>query len=216
MAGHRITNVGRSRSESDVPNVAELRDNALLVDPSGVHIAHSSILATHGVQSKTKATAPNDLVPLHQMQALLSGAANAVLLTGDQNVHGVKMFDGLAVNSNFFVMSNGNTNINVDLTKGQTVGLSSFNRLVNATADFGVYGFLRDTVHLTPVPPGFVSVFFNETTFTMTLFNAGPLGLITGWLRTASGGPILVRGGAAVIMIYSAFFDRWIPLSVSP
>lgn len=66
LQGHRLQNVSTSVEESDAPNRAELRRNALYAERERPHRTNKMILAQGGVRVP-HANAPEDAVPLDQL-----------------------------------------------------------------------------------------------------------------------------------------------------
>lgn len=202
MGGFRITNVGASLKQGDVPNRKELEDKALFENANSQHVAHSSIIAKDGVRSQRQARDANELVPLHQVKQLIADVGGG---GGSTTSAATYPFTALT-------LVNGNNN-NIVLTGGVAY------RITGPSAPFTITGLHVDTDTGAPSPEGSYIILFNNTGQNMTVAHnsstAGNLSNVYNRINTVSGSAgIATTGSSVVTLIYDTSSAKWIVVSV--
>ena len=194
MSGQRLSNVGRTRHDGDVPAVRELRDEALYAR-NGIHSTGRLILARGGVRTVTPAVAPNDLISLGQAARLIEEATGVIV--GPAGTAGTTMLTlGVSYPQVVVTLVNGD---NHDVSVGGRI----FVRIEGPTADFAITGLGY------PVD-GRAIWLFNATPYVMTLADENP-GSTESWrISTLIGQDMTMTGPGVVTMLYDTAASRWI------
>lgn len=202
MQGKRLQGVGPTRSETDVPNVRELRKHSLYAK-DGVHEAYQPIVARAGIRTLTPAIAPNDLITLAQARkvvqaelALRGVSARALAATGPGIVSSADQawaFPQAAV-----TLVNG-------LTSDWEIPARVYLRITGPTAAFSIGG-------MQPVADGRYLILHNATVQEMTLVNEDAATPATHRIQTGSGGNLTMSGLGVTALLYSALDQRWVTL----
>lgn len=209
MQGHRVTNVGRTEQQTDLPNRGELIDKAMYDDGTGKHIARSPIIATSGIRSKRYAKEQDELVTLRMLQDSTGSGGGGNFVTTDtfQTISGHKDFTG-SINFNPVLLTgllNGNTNHNVSLGAGTFFIVRS-----GPSGNFGITGFTTTEA----TRDGRVVIIYNATAFNMTLVdsNFGPASAVPNQIKTLTSGQanLTTTGNGMIWLIYDSAALRWV------
>ena len=194
VQGNRVQNVGATRKETDAPSVRELRVEALYAR-GGIHDTDKLILARGGIRTVTPALAPNDLITLGQVQALIDepGTATSALGVTDPGV--TFPVAGWTWPQATITVVNGVTN---------TMMLPAvvFVRITGPTAPFSIGGF-------DAIADGRFLILQQTTPQTMTLLNENAGTPAANRITTNAGGDMVMDGPGMTMLLYSQADSRW-------
>lgn len=199
MGGMRVTGVGQTAGEDDLPSVRELRDQALYAR-DGVHRTYKPIEAHGGIRTVTPAIAPNDLITRGQVETLITDITGASISNVSNSSGGTvivtQIENGLAYPQASLVLVNGlNSNISVDA--------SIYFRITGPTAPFSVGGFN------TP-DDGRLLLLHNASGQDMTLVREDvSTTTATHRIETLTGGNLEMQGNGFTQLIWSVADQRW-------
>lgn len=213
MQGKRIINAGRSKGKRDLPTRSELQELAMYENEQGQHVAHSTIVAPHGIRSKTLAKEQDDLVPLRQVRELVAGGSGggAAVVTSnvDQYVRGDKLFAAPALTAFSLNLTPALAYHNQSFSNTSEV-LGTFLRITGPVANFTISGLQRTTSDLGGAP-GMVVVLWNKTNVTMVLQH-DVASIAENRFLCPNNTNITVSKTGCITVIYSDFDKRWVVL----
>lgn len=200
MGGKRVTGVGQTQGEDDVPSVRELRAEAMYAR-DGVHRTYKPIEAHGGIRTVTPAIAPNDLITKGQVEDLIvdtMGGSDSVVSNSEGASTVVTSWNGGVAypQRNLTLVNGANHNVSVD------DGI--YWRITGPTAPFSISGFKT-------VADGRYLILQNATTQDMTLTNdAGSVA--ANRLLTLTGADLTMNGLGITTFLYSVADVRWVSL----
>lgn len=218
MQGKRIMRVGQTKARDDVPGRKELERKGLYETPKGDHVAHSNVVVEGGIRSTRRAAEPDELVPLRQVQDMVTAgtSSNAVVTDNvDQLVQGYKVFRGIAYTALATTATN-SLNAAINISTGATP-FGVFIRVTGPTAAFSIAGLRRDSLNAGGFPQQ-VIVLYNATNFPMTLLHESTGASSENRIRcpqatSTSTTGMTVRRYGSVTLVYSAADSRWVAAS---
>lgn len=224
MQGKRIMRVGQTKARDDVPGRKELERKGLYETPKGDHVAHSNVVVEGGIRSTRRAAEPDELVPLRQVQDMVTAgtSSNAVVTDNvDQVISGYKFFRGIGFSSFTTTLGAGTTNV-IDIeTAGAPTGVLC--RITGGAAvSAGVPGFglggLRRASGSEGGEFGQVIILHNATNNPMSLFHENGGTSAASRIRIPQSNPTSITGMSirrygSIILIYSGTDSRWIAAS---
>ena len=220
MKGRRIMRVGTTKARDDVPGRKELERKGLYETPDGKHVAHSDMLVSGGIRTTRRAHAPDELVPLRQVQDMVGtggGSGDAVVTSAlDQIIAGHKVFRGLSLSAVAVSAING-INAAITISNSPTAPLGAFVYVTGPTAAYSVAGIRRDAL----AEGGFngqLIVVFNSTNFPLTLLHESTGASAANRIRcpqstTSSTTGMSVRRYGSVTLVYVTLLNRWVAAS---
>ncbi len=199
MQGNRMQHVGRTRAETDAPNVRELREHGLYAREDGIHETQGLIFARGGVRTVTPAIAPNDLITKGQVERLISGVDVGV----SQNNLGSST-DATTVSSADAAWAWPQTAVTLPngLTSDWQLPGAVFLRITGPTAPFSIGGF-RD------VDDGRYLILMNATVQDLTLVNEDAATPAAHRITTGTSGDVTMSGRGTTNLIYATAEARW-------
>ena len=193
VQGNRVQNVGATRTDTDAPNVRELRQQALYAR-NGVHETEHLILAKGGIRSVTPAIASNDVLTLGQARHLFGVG------TSTQGLGSVT--SGLTLPDAAWAWTQTAVTLPNGLTVDWAVPAAVFLRITGPTAPFAIGG-------LTDIADGRFLILQQTTAQTMTLLNEHAATPASHRITTGSGTDLVMDGPGMTMLLYSPADSRW-------